>query len=148
MELRLKPGQLFELFKSFDSENKGVLTRADLSHIFSNLLGNKQTNEEIQALMQHIAGKDIQGDDVEVIDFAMFADLINETLRTKPLESVLKNMFKKITGGREEVTIDDLLEFAGKAGIESGSDARVRLTARLPEGRANFQDFCRSVANG
>ncbi|AFZ80776.1 hypothetical protein BEWA_001830 [Theileria equi strain WA] len=148
MELHLKSGELLDLFKSFDSGNKGALNRADLSHIFANVLGNKQTDEEIQALMQHIAGKDIQGNDVEAIDFAMFKDLVNNTLKNQPIEAILRGPFKKISGGKGEVTIDELLDFAGKAGIESGSDAKVRLMARMPDGKANFEEFCKCVANG
>ncbi|GIX64216.1 calmodulin CAM1 [Babesia caballi] len=152
----LKTQQLLAIFKALDREKRGRLGLKELDQIFSEMLGTNLSADELRYTMKHLinlgtvsedaaAGHDPRSD-AEEIDFSTFIDAVNGTLKLRPLEEILCGTFSKLTGGRDRITIDDLLRLADKAGIDSRSDARVRLVTRMPNESADFAEFCKCVS--
>ncbi|EDO05365.1 hypothetical protein BBOV_I002830 [Babesia bovis T2Bo] len=153
----LKTQQLLSIFKVLDRNKKGRLTLQDLDYAFSEMMNTSVSAEELHFTMRHLIslgtgedGKATHGHDnraeQEELDFSKFIDVVNSTLKLRTLEDILAGTFNKITGGKDRITVEDLLKLAQKAGIESGSDARVRLVTRMPTESADLAEFCKCVA--
>ncbi|CDR95401.1 hypothetical protein, conserved [Babesia bigemina] len=153
----LKTQQLLSIFKVLDRQKRGRLGLQELDSIFSDMLGTNLSSDELRCVMKHlislgaaaeyanVAGQETITDPQE-LDFSTFIDAVNSTIKLQPLEYILRGTFTKLTGGRELITVEDLLQLANKAGIASGSDARVRLVTRMPNESADFAEFCKCVS--
>ncbi|GFE55726.1 2x Ef calmodulin-like [Babesia ovis] len=153
----LKTQQLLPIFKVLDREKKGRLGLQDLDYVFAEMLGTNLSAEELNFTMKHLislgtvaGGAAAHGHesraDTQELDFSTFIDLVNSTLKLRPLEDILSGTFAKLAEGKDRITVEDLLKLAKKAGIEAGSDARVRLVTRIPTESADLKQFCKCVA--
>lgn len=153
----LKTQQLLAIFKALDREKRGRLDLQELDYIFREILDTNLSAEELRHTMKHLIslgtvvedsatpGHDGRPESLE-LDFSTFIDAVNGMLKQRSLEEILGGAFTKLTGGRDRITVEDLLKLANKIGIDSGGDARVRLVTRMPNESADFEEFCQCVS--
>ncbi|KAK1442923.1 hypothetical protein BgAZ_304410 [Babesia gibsoni] len=153
----LKTQQLLAVFKVLDREKRGRLGLEDLDRIFSEILGINLSVEELRYTMKHLIslgsvvkenaspGHDTGSNTME-LDFSTFIDAVNSTIKQRPVEEILEGTFSMLTGDKDRITVDDMLDLSKKVGIDSGSDARVRIVTRMPNESADFAEFCQCIS--
>ncbi|ORM40352.1 uncharacterized protein BXIN_2197 [Babesia sp. Xinjiang] len=153
----LKTQQLLSVFKVLDRDKRGRLGLQELDYAFSEMLDTNLSGEELSYTMKHLISLGTVADDAtthghdnrsesQELDFSTFIGAVNSTLKLRSLEDIIAGTFGRLTGGKDRITVEDLLRLADKAGIESGSDARVRLVTRMPNESADLTEFCKCVS--
>lgn len=153
----LKTQQLLAIFKTLDREKRGRLGLQELDYIFAEVLGMNLSADELRYTMKHlislgkvvedhtVQGHDNRAESLE-LDFSTFIDAVNGMLKERPIEELLEGTFKKIAGGKDRITVEDMLNLANKLRIDSGNDARVRLVTRMPNESADLAEFCQCIS--
>ncbi|EAN33800.1 hypothetical protein TpMuguga_01g00564 [Theileria parva strain Muguga] len=153
----LRNSELMYIFKSLTPGN--LITAEDLSKLFKNLYNLQYSTQELQFTLTHlhnIANYNTVNsvnnvntvnnvNNVAGIDFMTFVDGVNGLIKSSPVELILRDVFENISRDKSSVTVEDLLEFAEKSGIKLSEDSKLRLNSRLPQGKANFQQFIQCI---
>ncbi|CCF73692.1 hypothetical protein BMR1_02g02685 [Babesia microti strain RI] len=135
--------QLSYIFKIFDRGQKGKLDNSDICAIFSNLLGVIPTNDELTFIISHL--RSIANSNIHDLNLSTFISAINTELSSKPLSSLLRGVFYGLSGGKDVITTNELLDMAKKAYINISPEAEYRLLAIFPNGTATFDTFVEAI---